>query len=75
VGSFIGFAPANDPEVVVLVMLDDPSPIWGGASAAPTFQKITEFALRRLGASPTGNAERAARAIEAEQAAVPSLHD
>ena len=75
VGSFVGFAPALDPEVVVLVMLDDPSPIWGGASAAPTFQKITEFALRRLGASPTGNAERAAAAIEAEQAAVPAAHD
>jgi cell division protein FtsI (penicillin-binding protein 3) len=75
VGSFVGFAPANDPEVVVMVVLDDPSPIWGGASAAPTFKTITEFALRRLGAAPTGNAERAARTIEAEQAQVPAAHD
>jgi cell division protein FtsI/penicillin-binding protein 2 len=75
VGSFAGFAPAKDPKVVVIVVLDDPSPIWGGATAAPTFRTITEFALRRLGASPTGNAEKAAAAIEAEQAGVPALHD
>lgn len=75
VGSFLGFAPADDPAVVVMVVLDDPSPIWGGASAAPTFKKITEFALRRLGVSPSGNAEHAAKSIEAEQAGVTPAHD
>lgn len=68
VGSFAGFAPASDPEIVVLVVLDEPSPIWGGLSAAPTFKTIAEFALRHLGVSPTGNAEKAAREIEAERA-------
>lgn len=63
-GSFGGFAPASRPEVVVFVVLDEPRPIWGGMTAAPTFRSITEFALRNLGVAPTGNAERAARAIE-----------
>lgn len=67
-GSFAGFAPADRPAVVVIVVLDDPSPIWGGSTAAPTFQTIMQFALRHLGVSPTGNAEKAAREIEAEQA-------
>jgi cell division protein FtsI/penicillin-binding protein 2 len=64
--SFAGFAPARRPEIVVIVVLDEPSPIWGGWTAAPTFKTIAEFALRQLGVSPTGNAEKAAREIEAE---------
>lgn len=67
VGSFAGFAPAKKPAVVVIVILDEPNPIWGGSTAAPTFKTITEFALRHLGVPPTGNAEKAAREIEAEQ--------
>ncbi len=67
VGSFGGFAPASRPEIVVFVMLDEPSPIWGGMTAAPTFRAISEFVLRHLGVSPTGDAERAARAIESSR--------
>lgn len=52
VGSFIGFAPAGDPQLVVGVILDDPSPIWGGVTAAPTFKQIMQFSLRRLGIGP-----------------------
>jgi cell division protein FtsI/penicillin-binding protein 2 len=74
-GSFAGFAPANRPELVVIVILDEPSPIWGGSTAAPTFKTIMEFALRHLGISPTGNAERAAREIEAEQAGASVTYD
>ncbi|MFP5297444.1 MAG: peptidoglycan D,D-transpeptidase FtsI family protein [Actinomycetota bacterium] len=75
IGSFAGFAPVSDPKVVVLVTLDEPSPIWGGSTAAPTFQAITEFALRQLGVAPQGNAEKAAKVIEAEQARGPVAHD
>ncbi len=75
VGSFAGFAPAKDPAVVVIVILDEPSPIWGGSTAAPTFKTITQFALRHLGVSPTGNAEKAAREIEAEQAGDAATYD
>lgn len=73
--SFAGFAPADDPQIVVLVILDEPNPIWGGVTAAPTFQTITEYALRYLGASPTGNAEKAAREIETEQAESTTTYD
>lgn len=74
-GSFAGFAPQKDPQIVVLVVLDEPSPIWGGATAAPTFKTITEYALRYLGVSPTGNAEKAAREIEAEKAEEKPAYD
>ena len=75
VASFGGFAPASRPAIVVLVVLDEPSPIWGGSTAAPTFKTITEFALRHLGVSPTGNAEKAVRKIEADQADDAVAHD
>lgn len=75
VGSFAGFVPAQRPEIVVLVVLDEPSPIWGGSTAAPTFKTIAEFALRHLGVSPTGDAEKAAEAIEADQAGEETTYD
>jgi cell division protein FtsI (penicillin-binding protein 3) len=75
VASFGGFAPALKPAIVVLVVFDEPSPIWGGATAAPTFKTITEFALRHLGVRPTGNAARAAHTIEASVADEPTAHD
>jgi cell division protein FtsI (penicillin-binding protein 3) len=67
IASFAGFAPASRPAVVVLVKLDRPTPIWGGVTAAPTFRKITEFALRELGVPPTGNAQKAAEEIESSE--------
>lgn len=75
IGSFAGFAPSRRPAVVVLVVLDEPNPIWGGSTAAPTFKTIMQFALRHLGVSPTGNAEKAAREIEAEQASDAATYD
>ncbi|MGH2769182.1 MAG: penicillin-binding transpeptidase domain-containing protein, partial [Actinomycetota bacterium] len=52
VGSFIGFAPAADPKLVVGVILDEPRPIWGGVTAAPTFKEVMQFSLRHLGIGP-----------------------
>lgn len=46
IATFAGFAPVEDPQVVVAVMLDEPTPHYGGLSAAPTFSRIMEFALR-----------------------------
>ena len=62
--TFAGYAPAGHPSLVALVVLDNPQPIWGGSSAAPTFKTIMEFALRHLGVPPTGNAAKAARKLE-----------
>jgi cell division protein FtsI (penicillin-binding protein 3) len=48
--SFIGYAPAEDPELVILVVLDTPrKATYGGVVAAPVFRKIAEYGLRRAG--------------------------
>ena len=53
VASFVGFAPVDDPQVVVGVMVDEPHPIWGGVAAAPVFSKVMGFALRHERVPPT----------------------
>jgi cell division protein FtsI (penicillin-binding protein 3) len=53
IASFIGFAPAQHPRLLVAVMVDDPrGEIYGGSVAAPAFGKIAEFALPYLGVPP-----------------------
>jgi cell division protein FtsI (penicillin-binding protein 3) len=74
IGTFAGYAPARHPKLMVLVTLDEPSPIWGGSTAAPTFKKIMEFALRRFGIAPTGDAEQAAQALAEGPVSLPA-HD
>ncbi len=53
VASFVGFAPARNPRLLVAVMVDEPKgDIYGGSVAAPAFQKIVSFALPYLGIPP-----------------------
>jgi cell division protein FtsI (penicillin-binding protein 3) len=55
VATFVGFAPADKPSLVVLVSLDNPiGDFFGGTTAAPAFQKIMSFALTSLRIPPTG---------------------
>jgi stage V sporulation protein D (sporulation-specific penicillin-binding protein) len=75
VASFAGYAPAERPEIAVIVTLDGPSLHYGGLTSAPTFRKIAEFALRHLNVSPTGNAEAAAAEIEADANEVEPARD
>jgi cell division protein FtsI (penicillin-binding protein 3) len=50
IASFIGFAPAQDPRLLVAVVVDEPQgEIYGGSVAAPAFGKIASFALPYLG--------------------------
>ena len=42
IASFIGFFPADDPQVIILVKLDRPSDYWGSQTAAPAFAKLAE---------------------------------
>jgi cell division protein FtsI (penicillin-binding protein 3) len=50
IASFIGFAPAKDPRLLVAVVVDQPQgEIYGGSVAAPAFGKIAAFALPYLG--------------------------
>jgi cell division protein FtsI/penicillin-binding protein 2 len=48
-GSFVGFAPAQNPVLSAVVVLDHPTPIYGGAVAAPVFSTIMEYALQHYG--------------------------
>ena len=53
VASFVGFAPAENPELLVAVMVDEPTFVHtGGEVAAPVFGEIAEFALPYMGVSP-----------------------
>jgi cell division protein FtsI/penicillin-binding protein 2 len=53
IASFIGFAPAKSPRLLVAVMVDEPKgAIYGGVVAAPAFQKILAFALPYLRIPP-----------------------
>jgi cell division protein FtsI (penicillin-binding protein 3) len=53
--SFIGFAPADKPEFVVAVILQNPlNGIYGGAVAAPVFKDVMTYALQEFGIPPTG---------------------
>lgn len=53
IGSFIGWLPADDPEVVVLVKLDrTTSSPWGSQTAAPTFAELVEELVVMLDIPP-----------------------
>lgn len=69
--SFVGFAPADDPQFVILVKLDRPDPnisIWATHTAAPVFAQVARRLFDYMGIPPDEirlGAERLA-AIEAE---------
>ncbi len=53
VASFVGFAPATNPRLLTLVMVDEPQgDIYGGSVAAPAWRDITSFALNYLRIPP-----------------------
>ena len=80
VGSFVGFAPVNDPAVVIIVVIDEPQgAYYGGDVAAPVFREIAEQVLPELAVVPdtevkeaspkliARNAEPSPEAAEAQQ--------
>jgi cell division protein FtsI/penicillin-binding protein 2 len=53
VASFVGMVPASHPQLLGLVMVDEPQgSIFGGSVAAPAFQKIVGWAVPYFGISP-----------------------
>jgi cell division protein FtsI (penicillin-binding protein 3) len=54
VGSFVGFAPASDPRVIIAVMIDEPSngQHYGGDVAAPVFSAVAANTLRAMNVAP-----------------------
>ena len=51
VSSFVGFAPASDPRLVIAVMIDEPTAgkHYGGSVAGPVFANVMGSALRTMG--------------------------
>ncbi len=54
VASFVGFAPASDPRLIIAVMIDEPrgAQHYGGDVAGPVFAGLMSGALRTLGIAP-----------------------
>jgi cell division protein FtsI (penicillin-binding protein 3) len=54
VSSFVGFAPASNPRVIIAVMIDEPSAgeHYGGTVAAPIFARIASDTMRTLRVTP-----------------------
>jgi cell division protein FtsI (penicillin-binding protein 3) len=51
--SFIGFAPADSPEVAIIVIIDEPQgQYYGGVVAAPVFRQIAQQTLNYLNVPP-----------------------
>ncbi len=51
--SFVGFLPAENPEIGMIVVLDEPQPLHtGGTVSAPVFGEVAEQAARYLGLIP-----------------------
>jgi cell division protein FtsI (penicillin-binding protein 3) len=52
VSSFVGYVPADNPRLAMIVVIDEPQgEAWGGAVAAPVFNRVGEQALSYLGVS------------------------
>lgn len=59
IASFVGFVPAEDPRMVLLVLLDEPElGVFGGVVAAPLFGTIARGTLRHMGIVPQRAAVR-----------------
>jgi cell division protein FtsI (penicillin-binding protein 3) len=53
VAAFTGMVPAEDPELSIIVVIDEPtSTIYGGSAAAPVFADLAKFALNRFRIPP-----------------------
>ena len=68
VSSFIGFAPADDPQIIVLFIVDEPQGVtstFGSVVAAPYVKSIMEDSLQYLGFKPAfGDGEGQKEAVE-----------
>ncbi len=71
IASFVGFAPADDPQVVCLVIMDEPSAglYYGGQIATPVVRNIMDDVLNYLGIEPAYTPEEK----ETLESAVPNV--
>ncbi len=73
IASFMAFAPADKPEVIALVLIDEPvGAYYGGQIAGPVMQQVLKNALPELGVQPEYNSEEL-ELDEVKTAEVPNL--
>ena len=59
ISSFIGFVPDENPEIVIIVVIDEPQgKYYGGIVAAPAFRKIAQESLSYMNISPRSSEEK-----------------
>lgn len=72
IGSFIGFGPLEDPEYVVLIVVDNPSGVYYGAQvAAPIFKMMMTDIVRIKGIRPSSAAAANATVLKGMPASTP----
>ena len=71
IGSFVGFLPASNPQLLIYCWIDEPSPAngdyTGGRAAAPVFRQVAEQAIRILGIPPAKAGDAPAAPVFASQ--------
>jgi cell division protein FtsI (penicillin-binding protein 3) len=73
--TFVGFAPAANPTLSMIVVLDRPTPIFGGTVAAPVFSQIMSYALHRYDIPTTPGAQTAGGAPGSKTSAADQAQD
>ena len=74
IASFMSFAPAEDPQVMALVLIDEPQGVYyGGTVAGPVMQELLQNILPYLGVEPKYN-EKEAEEAEKGKTIVPDLN-
>lgn len=73
IASFMSFAPAEDPQVMALVLIDEPQGVYyGGTVAGPVMQELLQNILPYLGIEPRYS-EKEAEAVADGKTTVPDL--
>lgn len=69
VSTFVGFLPANDPKISILVAIDEPrASIYASVVAAPTFAEIARYSLRHFQIPPSSSLIGAPGPVSTERA-------
>lgn len=72
--SFVGYAPAENPALLILVVIDSPrKATYGGVVAAPVFRAVAEYGLARRGGLPGAGLRTGSPAESGDAFAAPDL--
>ncbi|MBW2308301.1 MAG: transpeptidase family protein [Deltaproteobacteria bacterium] len=70
--AFVGFAPASNPRLAILVVIDEPEGrVYGGSVAAPVFRNVMKTALQDMGIHPEHAGERLTPSLKVAAAPAP----